>query len=74
MNTTPSTRVVLSVDPARFAEVVAALRGAGLAVEAEFPTIGSVTGTVAQDRLAALRAVDGVQAVEPERTYRPLQE
>jgi hypothetical protein len=69
VNTTPRVRVVLAVDPQRFTDAVTALRQAGLTVEAEHPDIGSITGTVAEDRLKTLQEVDGVEAVERERTY-----
>jgi hypothetical protein len=63
-------RVVLAVDPQRFTDAVDALRRAGLVVEGEYPAVGSITGTVTEDRLQALEAVQGVEAVERERTFR----
>ncbi|MDB1088241.1 hypothetical protein PJ985_11770 [Streptomyces sp. ACA25] len=63
-------QVVVSAEPSRFAEVVAAARAAGLMVEAEHPEIGAFSGTIDEDRLPELRAVDGVEAVELERTLR----
>ncbi|WP_326687325.1 MULTISPECIES: hypothetical protein [unclassified Streptomyces] len=60
--------VILAVDPDRFAEVVEALRQAGLTVSGEQPALGTLSGTVAQDRIPALEAVDGVDAVDRERT------
>jgi hypothetical protein len=60
--------VVLAVDPDRFGEVVEALRRAGLRVSAEQPLLGSLSGTVAADRVPALAAVDGVLAVDRDRT------
>jgi len=62
--------VVIAVDPDRFAEVVEALRRAGLTVAGEQPTLGTLSGTVAEDRIPALEAVDGVEAVDRERTIR----
>lgn len=62
--------VILAVDPDRFAEVVEALRRAGLAVTGEQQVLGTLSGTVAEDRIPALRAVDGVEAVDRERTVR----
>ncbi|MFE9635048.1 hypothetical protein [Streptomyces sp. NPDC006463] len=58
--------VILAVDPGRFAEVVEALRRAGLAVTGEQPIIGTLSGTVAEDRIPALAAVDGVASVDRE--------
>ncbi|MEU6526547.1 hypothetical protein ABZ892_27865 [Streptomyces sp. NPDC046924] len=60
--------VVLAVDPDRFAEVVEALRRAGLTVTGEQPALGTLSGTVAEDRIPALEAVDGVASVDRERT------
>jgi hypothetical protein len=60
--------VILAVDPDRFADVVEALRRAGLTVTGEQPIVGTLSGTVAEDRIPALRAVDGVEAVDRERT------
>ncbi|MEU3553276.1 hypothetical protein [Streptomyces fragilis] len=60
--------VVLAVDPDRFDEVVEALRRAGLRVTAEQPLLGSLSGTLSEDRLPALAAVDGVLAVDRDRT------
>ncbi|MFC4502366.1 MULTISPECIES: hypothetical protein [Streptomyces] len=60
--------VILAVDPDRFAEVVEALRGAGLTVTGEQPMLGTLSGTVAEDRIPALEAVAGVEAVDLDRT------
>ncbi|MEU6256342.1 hypothetical protein [Streptomyces sp. NPDC047043] len=60
--------VVLAVDPDRFAEVVEALRRAGLTVTGEQPILGTLSGTVAADRVPALEAVDGVDSVDRELT------
>lgn len=60
--------VVLAVDPDRFAEVVEALRQAGLTVTGEQPVLGTLSGTVAEDRIPALEAVDGVDSVDRDRT------
>lgn len=60
--------VILTVDLDRFAEVVRALRRAGLTVTSEQPVLGSLSGTVTQDRIPALEAVDGVESVDRERT------
>ncbi|MET7902677.1 hypothetical protein ABZS86_14840 [Streptomyces sp. NPDC005355] len=59
--------VILSVDPDRFAEVVEAARRAGLTVAGEYPVLGSLTGTIAEDRIPALEAIDGVESVDRER-------
>ncbi|MER7309597.1 hypothetical protein E5082_30305 [Streptomyces griseoluteus] len=62
--------VILAVDPDRFAEVVEALRRAGLTVTGEQPVLGTLSGTVAEDRIPALEAVDGVDSVDRERSIR----
>lgn len=59
--------VILAVDPDRFAEVVDALRRAGLTVTGEQPILGTLSGTVAADRIPALQAVDGVESLDLER-------
>ncbi|MFJ5798692.1 hypothetical protein [Streptomyces decoyicus] len=60
--------VILAVDPDRFAEAVEALRRAGLTVTGEQATLGTLSGTVAEDRIPALETVDGVESVDRERT------
>ncbi|MEU8828434.1 hypothetical protein [Streptomyces sp. NPDC048636] len=62
--------VILSVDPDRFAEVVAAARRAGLTVTGEQEVLGSLSGTIEEDRIPALAAVDGVESVDRDRTVR----
>ncbi|MEU9126315.1 hypothetical protein AB0C96_42055 [Streptomyces sp. NPDC048506] len=60
--------VILAIDPDRFAEVVEALRRAGLTVTGEQPILGTLSGTVAEDRIPVLEAIDGVESVDRERT------
>ncbi|MEE4592331.1 hypothetical protein V2J94_10585 [Streptomyces sp. DSM 41524] len=62
--------VILSVDPDRFAQVVEAARRVGLAVTGEQPILGSLSGTIAEDRIPVLEAVDGVESVDRERIVR----
>ncbi|MFB7495882.1 hypothetical protein ACFC09_14460 [Streptomyces sp. NPDC056161] len=62
--------VILSVDTGRFAETIRAARAAGLTVVSEQPLIGTASGTIAEERLPLLRAIDGVEAVERDRTIR----
>ncbi|WP_239313542.1 hypothetical protein [Frankia sp. Cj3] len=61
--------VILAVDSDRFADVVEALRQAGLTVadDKQQPSLGTLSGTVAEDRIAALEAIDGVESVDRER-------
>jgi hypothetical protein len=63
-------RVVVAVDRDRFRDVVAALRRVGLRVEQEWPETGTLAGRLEPHLLADVQAVDGVVAVEPERTFR----
>lgn len=62
--------VIVSVDPDRFAEVVRAARATGLTVTGEQPLLGSLSGTIAEDRIPVLEAVEGVEAVDRERIVR----
>ena len=60
--------VILAVDPGRFAEVTEAVRRAGLTVTGEQPILGTLSGTIAEDRIPALEEVAGVAAVDRDRT------
>ncbi|KFF96429.1 hypothetical protein IQ62_36710 [Streptomyces scabiei] len=62
--------VVLAVDPDRFAEVVEALRRAGLTVTGEQPIVGTLSGTVAEERIPLLEAIDGVESLDREHVIR----
>lgn len=62
--------VIVSVDPDRFPQTVAAARKAGLTVISEHPLLGSLSGTVAEERIPALEAVEGVESVEREHIVR----
>ncbi|MEU9965551.1 hypothetical protein [Streptomyces malaysiensis] len=62
--------VILSVAPDRFAQVVEAARRTGLTVTGEQPVLGSLSGTIAEDRIPALEAVDGVESVDREQIVR----
>ncbi|MER5859715.1 hypothetical protein ACFV2Z_33360 [Streptomyces sp. NPDC059688] len=62
--------VVVAVDPDRYAQTVDAVRRAGLAVTGEQPLLGSLSGTIAEDLIPLLAAVDGVEAVDRERIVR----
>lgn len=67
------TQVSITVDDAHLdamSEVVDALRARGLHVEQVLDEVGVITGSVSQDRHAALEAVDGVVSVVPEQRYR----
>ncbi|GGV73664.1 hypothetical protein [Streptomyces griseoloalbus] len=66
-DTSPQVGVILSVDPDRFTRTVEAARRAGLHVTSEQPLLGSLSGTVAENRIPALAAVDGVLSVDRDR-------
>lgn len=60
--------VILAVDSDRFADVVEAARRAGLTVTGEQAIVGTLSGTIAEDRIPALRAVPGVESVDLDRS------
>jgi hypothetical protein len=53
----------------RFSEVVKRAKEAGLQVEQPLETIGVVSGSIDPAKLAALKRVEGVTAVEPSRDF-----
>jgi methylmalonyl-CoA mutase cobalamin-binding subunit len=56
--------IVTGAHRAQIEQVTDALRAAGLHVTQVLGQLGQVVGAVAEDRLDALRAVDGVQSVD----------
>jgi len=66
-------RVLLSVDPDRFADTVSEAHAAGLEVTEEMPAVGIVRGDVRADRLPALAEVNGVDSVEEDEDDRRFQ-
>lgn len=60
--------IIVAVDPDRFDETVKALRAAGVVVDREMRDVRTVSGRVAEDRVPDVQGLDGVVAVEPERT------
>jgi hypothetical protein len=58
----------------RYPLVVEHCRQAGLTVERELVAVGVIAGSIEEELLAALSAVEGVSAVEPERINRALGE
>ena len=66
--------LLIAIDDAhlsRMGEVVERLREAGMNVDAADKTLGTVTGSIDDSRVAveALQAVDGVGVVEEQATY-----
>ncbi|GHB77026.1 hypothetical protein GCM10010377_79190 [Streptomyces viridiviolaceus] len=62
--------VIVVVDPGRYAQTVDAARQVGLAVVSEQPILGSLSETIAENRILLLEAVDGVESVDRERIIR----
>ncbi|MGW7052264.1 hypothetical protein [Streptomyces sp. NPDC054887] len=62
--------VIVSLDPDRYARTVEDARRIGLVVTGEQPVLGSLSGTVAEDRIPALRAVEGIESVDRARSVR----
>lgn len=54
----------------RFTQVVERCRSAGLQVERELGSVGVITGCMDEGGVEVLRGVEGVSAVEPERSQR----
>ena len=53
----------------RFPEIVRALREAGLDVTQELESLGIVSGSIDSAKVADLQEMEGVTAVEKERSY-----
>jgi hypothetical protein len=67
--------VMITVDDAhrdKFAAVVKASKAAGLRVAETMPGLGAMTGTIEDTKLAGLRNVPGVGAVEESRDVRAI--
>ncbi|GAA1531151.1 hypothetical protein GCM10009730_45560 [Streptomyces albidochromogenes] len=60
--------VIVSLAPDRYRRTVEAARRIGLVVTGEQPVLGSLSGTIAEDRIPALQAVEGVESVDRART------
>jgi hypothetical protein len=64
------TEVLISIEDDhldRFSDVVASLRAAGMDVKRSLELLGTITGTVATDKVDVLSKIDGVAAVERSR-------
>ncbi|MGB6242620.1 MAG: hypothetical protein WBF69_09065 [Castellaniella sp.] len=57
----------------RYPVVLERCRQAGLNVERELTTVGAIAGNIEEDRLSALKDIEGVSAIEPERLSRGLE-
>ncbi|MDQ4074696.1 MAG: ketohydroxyglutarate aldolase [Chloroflexota bacterium] len=53
----------------RFSDIVQQCEAAGLEVEQALPTIGVVSGAIDSDRFDDFSKMEGVAAIERERTY-----
>ncbi len=58
------------IDDDRFKEVVAAAENAGLQTATRIGNLNVLVGEISEDKLEAVKAVDGVLSVEPEREVR----
>ncbi|MCX4587712.1 hypothetical protein [Streptomyces sp. NBC_01481] len=61
--------IVVALDLDRYDEVLESVRKAGLIIRSKQPAIGTVVGSAPEISLPKLRAVDGVESVEPERVF-----
>ncbi|MBS1786799.1 MAG: ketohydroxyglutarate aldolase [Acidobacteria bacterium] len=52
-----------------FSDVVARCRKAGMSIEQEMKSIGTITGSIDEAALEKLSRVKGVSQVEPERSF-----
>ena len=57
-------------DQTRFPEIVRSLREAGLDVTQELESLGIVSGEIDSAKVDDLQQIDGVAAVERQRSYR----
>lgn len=62
--------ILVVLDTEAMADTVRTLRAAGMTVDEELPDIGTVRGWVPAGKLHDMQGLDGVLAVEPERTVR----
>jgi TolB-like protein len=66
-------RIVVSIqDPSRFEQVLDAAAALGFRAEQKFPELGVATGSLAEDAIPALARLEGIGAVERDRSYRAL--
>jgi hypothetical protein len=68
----PDVRVTVTVADSALADIeqlAGRLRRAGMAVDAVLGAIGIITGSVASARLASIRTLPGVAAVEEQTTF-----
>ena len=64
--------LLIAIDDAHLStmgEVVERLREAGVDVRSADKTLGTVTGSIDESQVDALRAVEGVDVVEQQETY-----
>ena len=52
-----------------FSDIVARCRKAGMTIEHEMKSIGTITGSIDESALEKLSRVKGVSQVEPERSF-----
>ena len=65
-------KITVSIDEAhinQIQEIAAQLGAMGMEIKQTMPAIGLVIGSVQAEKIPSLYKVEGIQNVEPERTY-----
>jgi hypothetical protein len=65
-------KVSISVDDAhinQISEIAKSLQSVGMDVEQTLPSIGVISGSISSDQVNRLDQIEGVQHVDPERSY-----
>ena len=68
----PKVKVSVSVDDAhvnQILKVAEGLQSVGMDVEQTLPSVGVISGSIASDQVNRLYQIEGVQHIEPERSY-----
>lgn len=68
----PKIKVSVSVDDThvnQILKVAESLQSVGMDVEQTLPSVGIVSGSIASDQVNRLYQIEGVQHIEPERSY-----
>jgi hypothetical protein len=68
----PKVKVSVSVDDAhvnQILKVAEGLQSVGMDVEQTLPSVGVISGSISSDQVNRLYEIEGVQHIEPERSY-----
>ena len=68
----PKIKVSVSVDDAhvnQILKVAEGLQSVGMDVEQTLPSVGVISGSIASEQINRLYQIEGVQHIEPERSY-----